>query len=233
MERAILNYNNLLDMLDDFLREPKEFWEDFYEDREKDIPFFKVQAPDENLVEYFNSGLKPNRVLEIGCGPGRNAIFMAQQGCKVDAIDISDNAIKWAKERAERAEVQVDFHCVSLFDYSIEPDTYDFIYDCGMLHHLPPHRRLTYLETIKSALKKDGHLGLVCFTTDGALDTSDWDIYKHGSLRRGIGYTEDRLKEVFAAYFEIKSFRKMKKIEQPSHLFGEDFLWVSLMKVKK
>ncbi|WP_233435326.1 class I SAM-dependent methyltransferase [Cytobacillus kochii] len=111
----------------------------------------------------------------------------------------------------------------------IKPHSYDFIYDCGLFHHLAPHRRLTYLEIIKRALKKDGYFGIVCFNTDGALDTSDWEVYKEGSLKRGIGYTEKRLKEVFSNDFKIINFRKMKKTNQPDDLFGEDILWVSLM----
>jgi hypothetical protein len=89
------------------------------------------------------------------------------------------------------------------------------------------------LEIIKKALKQDGHFGLVCFNTEGELDTSDWEIYRAGSLKRGIGYTEDRLKELFINDFKIINFRKMKRISQPNHLFGEDFLWSSLMQIKK
>ncbi|MCC3357056.1 class I SAM-dependent methyltransferase [Bacillus sp. REN16] len=233
MEKAILNYDDLLEMLDDFLREPKPFWENFYEDRTKEIPFFKINGPDENLVEYFNHGFAPKRVLELGCGPGRNAIYMAKKGCKVDALDIAENAIAWGKERADEEEVAINFHCKSLFDFEYEQHSYDFIYDCGLFHHLAPHRRLTYIEIIKRALKKDGHFAIVCFNTDGALATSDWDVYKERSLNRGIGYTEKRLKEIFEQDFTIKEFRRMKKISPPDNMLGEDFLWTSLMQIKK
>lgn len=219
-------------MLDGFLREPKGFWDDFYTDRTKEIPFFKIKGPDENLVDFFNNGLLPKRVLEIGCGPGRNAVYMAQKGCEVDALDLSNNAIEWAKERAREEGVNIDFHCISIFDFKFNPHSYDFIYDCGLFHHLAPHRRLTYLEMLKKALKRDGYFGIVCFNTEGALDTSDWEIYKEGSLKGGIGYTEERLKEVFMNDFNIINFREMKKITQPDKLFGEDFLWVSLMQVR-
>jgi SAM-dependent methyltransferase len=231
-KETILNYDDLLIMLDHFLRDPKGFWENFYVDRDKEIPFFKIKGPDENLVEYFENGLTPSRILELGCGPGRNAMYMAHKGCKVDALDISKNAIEWAKERANEGELDINFHCQSLFDFTFKQNSYDFVYDCGLLHHLAPHRRLTYLEIISKALKPNGHFGLVCFNTDGALETSDWEIYKGGSLKRGIGYTEERLKEIFAKDFEILRFRKMKKIDQPSELFGEDFLWASLMQIK-
>ncbi|MGD7043130.1 class I SAM-dependent methyltransferase [Jeotgalibacillus proteolyticus] len=232
MKKAILNYQDLNEMLDGFLRESEVFWDDFYMDRTKDIPFFKNKGPDENLVEYFTNGLAPERVLEIGCGPGRNAVYMAKKGCKVDALDLSYNAIEWAKERAKEEEVKIDFHCISLFDFEFKPRSYDFIYDCGLFHHLAPHRRLTYLEMLKKALEKDGYFGIVCFNTDGALDTPDWEVYKKGSLNGGIGYTEERLKEVFVNDFNIVNFRTMKKITQPDELFGEDFLWVSLMQLK-
>ena len=232
MNEKILSTEDLFTMLDSMLRETKGFWEGFYEDRTKDIPFFKVQGPDENLVEYFNEGLAPKKVLELGSGPGRNAIFMAKKGCEVDALDISNNAIEWAKERSVEEKVKINFHCMSLFDFEFEPNSYDFVYDCGLLHHLAPHRRLSYIEIIKMALKKGGHFGIVCFNTDGALDTSDWDVYKEKSLKRGIGYSADRLEEVFEKDFTIKDFRRMKKIIQPAELFGEDFLWASLMQIK-
>ncbi|MBE4909939.1 methyltransferase domain-containing protein [Bacillus luteolus] len=232
MEKKILNYEDLLVMLDDFLREPKEFWDTFYEDRSKDIPFFKVKGPDENLVEYFSKGLAPKKVLEIGSGPGRNAIYMAQKGCTVTALDISEKAIKWARERASKVEVEIDFQCASLFDFEFEPHSYDFVYDCGMFHHIAPHRRLTYVEILKKALKNGGLFGIVCFNTEGALATSDWDIYNERSLKGGIGYTEERLKEIFNEDFNIIDFRRMNKMLQSDELFGEDFLWTSLMQIK-
>ncbi|MBM6618064.1 class I SAM-dependent methyltransferase [Bacillus suaedaesalsae] len=229
MENSILNYEDLMDMLDDLLREPKPFWESFYEDRTKDIPFFQVKGPDENLVDYFERELEPRKVLDLGCGPGRNAIYMAKKGCIVDAIDISEKAIEWANERAIEEGVNINLFCNSLFDFEFEEHSYDFIYDSGLFHHLAPHRRLTYIEIIKKLLKVNGKYGLVCFNTDGAVDTPDWNVYKERSLKGGIGYTEKRLKEVFEEDFNIIEFRKMKDIAQPSDRFGYGFLWIALM----
>lgn len=232
MDKAILHIDDLLEMLDGLLREPTAFWEKFYEDRDKEVPFFIAKGPDENLYEYVQNDLRPGKILEIGCGPGRNAIFLAKNGDQVDAIDFSEKAINWAAERAKEAQADINFKCVSLFDFHFEPHTYDFIYDSGMFHHLPPHRRLTYLEIIKAALKPGGKFGLVCFNTDGALPTPDWEVYRSGSLKGGIGYTEERLKAIFHNDFNFMEIRKMKKIQQPSNLFGEDFLWACLMRLK-
>ncbi|WP_338036997.1 hypothetical protein [Metabacillus dongyingensis] len=65
------------------------------------------------------------------------------------------------------------------------------------------------------------------------MDTSDWEVYKEGSLNRGIGYSEERFKEIFANDFTIVEFRRMIKISQPATKFGEDFLWTSLMQIRK
>ncbi|MGD6873523.1 class I SAM-dependent methyltransferase [Sutcliffiella horikoshii] len=232
MAKEIINNEDLYEMLDGLLREPGAFWNDFYKDRNKEIPFFKVNGPDENLVSYLENGLLPKRVLEIGCGPGRNAIYLAKMGCTVDAIDISENALTWARERALSEKVDINFRDVSLFEYGFEPNSYDFVYDSGMFHHLAPHRRLSYTETIKEALKKDGHLGLVCFNTKASAETADWDVYEQRSMNRGIGYSEERLKRLFIEDFTILELREMVKVSQPAELFGEDFLWTSLMKIK-
>ncbi|MGP1908383.1 class I SAM-dependent methyltransferase [Metabacillus sp. JX24] len=232
MSKSILNEEDVFDMLDALLREPKDFWEGFYRDRSKEVPFFKINGPDENLTEYFHHDIKPGRVLELGCGPGRNAIYMAKIGCDVDALDISQNAIDWASERAATESLSINFICTSLFDFDFVPHSYDFVYDCGLFHHLAPHRRLTYLQLLKKALKKDGRFGIVCFTTEGAAGTPDWDVYRNGHLSGGIGYSEERFKEIFTKDFSIHTFRRMKKVRQPDKTFGEDFLWTSLMSLK-
>ncbi|MCM3758269.1 hypothetical protein M3197_12430 [Sporosarcina aquimarina] len=67
-----------MEILDDEIREPKQFWEDFYEDRTIHIPFFKVKEPDEYLVEW----ISPKKVLELGAGPGKKSIYMVKQGSK-------------------------------------------------------------------------------------------------------------------------------------------------------
>jgi 2-polyprenyl-3-methyl-5-hydroxy-6-metoxy-1,4-benzoquinol methylase len=52
--------------------------------------------------------LAPGRVLDLGCGPGRNAVWLAKAGFSVDAIDLSPEALAWARERAEADEAAAD-----------------------------------------------------------------------------------------------------------------------------
>src|SRR5207244_478667 len=72
--------------------------------------------------------LVPGRALDLGCGPGRNALHLAARGFQVDAVDLSPAAIGWAEERAREAGVgmgtagsgvraggAVRFHCGDAF----------------------------------------------------------------------------------------------------------------------
>lgn len=227
---SIHNVEDVLTMLDSIFREEGQWWDTFYGDRNKRIPFF-VNAPDENLVQYFRDGpIKAGRVLELGCGAGRNAIYMAEQGCMVDAVDLSQEAINWGIERAKTNNVNVNFLCQSIFDLSLKPEAYDVIYDSGCFHHILPHRRISFLDMVKKGLKPGGYFGLVCFALDGmGADMTDWEVYRQRSLKGGLGYTEEKIKAIFQD-FEIIEFRRMQQIEQPSPLFGEAFLWTALFR---
>lgn len=217
-------------MLDSLLvNQGGAWWDGFFSDRAKPCPFF-VEWPDENLVEWFNEGfLTPGRVLELGCGHGRNALYLAELGCKVDAVDFSEEAVTWAKERADRANLPVNFQCCSIFDAEFKEGLYDLVYDSGCFHHLPPHRRKDYVDIVRRALKPGGSFGLVCFRPEGGGGYTDEQVYENWSLGGGLGYSEDSLRIMWDEDdFALRVLRQMKKMDDRSRAFGEDFLWALL-----
>ncbi|GLX68015.1 class I SAM-dependent methyltransferase [Paenibacillus glycanilyticus] len=236
MEETIQSIEDVLTMLDALLKEQSTFnWDAFYSDREKPIPFF-ANTPDENLVQYVQTNLlRPGRALDLGCGPGRNAIFLAKEGWNVDAVDISAEAIGWANDRAYESNVQVNFIQKDLFDLDLEPESYDLIYDSGCFHYVPPHRRMSYLNIIKKALKPDGAYAITCFKVGGKYggsDLSDWEVYRQKSLRGGLGYTKEKLAAIFHD-FDLIELREMKEIEQPASVFGSNSLLTGLFNNKR
>lgn len=234
---VIRNSEDVLLMLDSLMREPAPFWDRFYQDRTKKIPFF-VDAPDENLVAYVESGrLQGGRMLELGCGPGRNAMFAALHGYEVDAVDISEEAIAWAKERAAERQVRIGFRCQSVYELQVEQSAYDLVYDSGCLHHLWPHRRVGYVEMIRQALKPRGYFGLTCFAPGfaeigGALDHSDWEVYQERSMKGGQAYSQEKLMEIMGEAFELVEFRAMRECDASEGAFGVPFLSASLWRKK-
>lgn len=163
MKETIRTQDDILNMLDALLREPTAFWDSFYEDRTKRIPFF-VDKPNENLVAYVEQTQLPlTRVLELGSGPGRNALYLAERGSQVDAIDLAQSSIDWANERANERQLDVRFRQGNLFELSIEDGAYDFVYDSGCFHHIAPHRRHDYIRVVTDALRPGGCFALTCF----------------------------------------------------------------------
>lgn len=236
-KETIKNINELLNMLDSLMRAPAPFWNKFYDDRTKSIPFF-VNYPDENLVSYIDSGiLCLGKMLELGCGPGRNAIYAALRGYEVDAVDISEEAIEWAKERALIQNIKINFKCKSVYELQPKQHYYDFVYDSGCLHHLWPHRRIGYIEMIHSSLKSGGYLGLTCFAPGyaeigGALEISDWEVYQERSMKGGQAYSKEKLLDLLEDSFELIEFRQMIPCKDSDEKFGVPFLWASLWRKK-
>lgn len=205
------------------------WWGEFFADRSKPCPFF-TEWPDENLAEWLGGGLiAPGRVLELGCGHGRNAIYLAGQGSDVDAIDFSAQAIEWAQERAQSAGVPIIFQHSSIFEAAFEEGSYDLVYDSGCFHHIAPHRRRHYVDLVSRALRPGGSYGLVCFRPEGGSGLTDQQVYEKASLGGGLGYSEDRLRALWdVPPFSLRVLRQMKKTGDVGPYFGEDFLWALL-----
>lgn len=221
---------DVLRMLDGLLEERDSgWWDEFFAGGAKPVPFF-TQRPDENLADWFGRGLiTPGRVLELGCGNGRNAVYLSALGCMVDAVDFSRRAIDQARQLAESAGTVVAFQCCSIFDAVFPAGSYDLVYDTGCLHHLAPHRRRDYVELVERALRPGGSYGLVCFRPEGGSGYTDREVYERRSLGGGLGYSEDRLRALWdRPPFSLRVLRQMRKTGGEDRHFGEDFLWVLL-----
>ena len=235
-EELIYSGPDVLGMLDDLLTGGGgPWWDEFWANRARPVPFF-TEWPDENLAGWFGQGLLgPGHVLELGCGNGRNAVYLAGQGCRVDAIDYSAEAIGWAQQQVAAvgaAGDRVRLQCCSIFDAAIPAGSYDLVYDAGCFHHLAPHRRQDYLELVLRALKPGGHFGLVCFRPEGGSGLTDREVYQRRGLGGGLGYSRERLEALCQhGRLEIRQLRQMIKPPGPVQLFGEAFLWTLLAKL--
>lgn len=225
--RHLRSVEDLLELLDDVFVDTPE-WKDFYGDRARPVPFFAAK-PDENLVSYLERGLVPRgRALDLGCGPGRNALRLAAAGFSVDAVDLSPAAVEWAQERAGDADVR--FMCGDAF--TLDLGEYDFVYDSGCFHHLPPHRRVSYLSLLDRCLKPGGYFGLACFAA-GAMgsEVPDEELYRSRRLDGGLGYSPESLRWIFEDLTEIE-FRRMEEESADSENFGVPFMWTALFQRK-
>ncbi|HEY1487026.1 MAG TPA: class I SAM-dependent methyltransferase [Micromonosporaceae bacterium] len=238
MDRSVRTVDDVLRLLDGLLPPQSDRWtadgasrwDAFYNDRSRPVPFF-VAKPDESLASHLDQGrIVPGRALDLGCGPGRNALYLAAQGFEVNAVDLSPAAIAWAEDRARDAGAEIRFRCGDAFATEMA-GPYDLICDSGCFHHLPPHRRVSYLALVERVLAPGGQLFLTCFTGGemGGSELSDADLYRQSRLPVGFAYTPESLRYIFSDLIEVE-IRRMRDEPPESALFGEAFLWTALFR---
>jgi SAM-dependent methyltransferase len=119
--------------------------------------------------------LQPGRALDLACGEGRNALWLAELGWRVTAVDYSGVAIEKARNRAARESTDVDFVCTDLLEYEPDPDAFDLV--LVLYLQLPAHERRFVLSRAAEALAPGGTLLLVGHDlvnmTDGVGGPSD------------------------------------------------------------
>jgi 2-polyprenyl-3-methyl-5-hydroxy-6-metoxy-1,4-benzoquinol methylase len=93
--------------------------------------------------------LPKGKALDMATGEGRNAVFLAQNGFEVDAVDISEKGLKKVKKLAREKGVKINTFLVDLDQYQIGKEQYDLIANFYFLR-----RRL--IPRIKKGLKKGG-----------------------------------------------------------------------------
>jgi SAM-dependent methyltransferase len=98
--------------------------------------------------------LEPGRALDLACGEGQNAIWLATLGWNVTGVDYSEVAIAKARARAGRDGVHVDFLCADLLEYEPSPAAFDLV--LLLYFHIPATERRGVLARAAGALAPGG-----------------------------------------------------------------------------
>jgi len=104
-------------------------------------------------------GLPPGRALDLACGEGQNAIWLASQGWRVLGVDYSDVAVEKARGRAQRDGVEVDFVCADLVTFEPEQTAYDLV--LVLYLHIPAHERRGVLGKAAASVAPNGTFLLI------------------------------------------------------------------------
>ena len=117
------------------------------------VPWDDVLPPPE--VRALVNKLKPGQALDLGCGYGRTAIYLAQHGWRVDGVDFVPQAIQEAQRRAEAQGVaqQIRFHVGSVADLNFLSGRYDLAIDIGCMHSLGLELQTAYRDELRRLLR--------------------------------------------------------------------------------
>ena len=102
-------------------------------------------------------------VLSIADGEGRNSVWLAEQGCEVDAVEFAPVAVDKARGLAKRRGVSVNFTVADLLDWDWPPEHYDMVVAVFIQFAAPAQRELLFAH-IKHTLKPGGLLLLHGYT---------------------------------------------------------------------
>lgn len=147
------------------------------------------------LVE--SERIKPGKAIDLGCGAGANAIYLAQQGFEVTGVDYAKAAIEKARGRAEEAGVQVNFLVDDLTDLRHVSGQFDFLLDYGVLDDLRLHQREPYIQNMLSLTHPGSHYLLWGFE----YPMRWWERYLPFY---DIPFWPGEIEQRFAVYFEIE-----------------------------
>ena len=114
--------------------------------------------PNRSLVAEV-AGLAPGRALDLACGEGRNALWLAERGWEVTGVDFSPVAIEKARSRSADVGATVEFVCADLLEYRPEPEAFDLV--VVLYLQLPADERSAVLSTAAAALTRGGTLLVV------------------------------------------------------------------------
>ena len=170
----------------------------------EEIPWH-MAAPPPALVELVGSGrVAPCRAVDLGCGAGTHAVWLALQGFDVTGLELSAAAVTRARDLARSQGAACCFAVVDL----LEPGTlydacFEFAYDWLVLHHVFPADRPRYAANVHRMLRTGARYLSVCFSEE------DRGIAGEGKYRQPrLGTqlylsSEQEIRALFEPLFEV------------------------------
>jgi 2-polyprenyl-3-methyl-5-hydroxy-6-metoxy-1,4-benzoquinol methylase len=130
----------------------------------KSTPPWDIGRPQKEFVQLEEVGEIVGSVLDVGCGTGENALFLASQGHAVWGIDFSPIAIKNARSKAERHKLNINFLIWDALDLHNLGKAFDTIIDSGLFHVLSDTERPLFITNLAAVLSPGGTYFMLCFS---------------------------------------------------------------------
>ena len=170
-------------------------WDSFYRENNVDeMPWYEknLDLDLESQINFMN--LTKGKFLDLGTGPGTQAIQLDKLGFESTGSDISKNAI----DKAQQLSSKVNFVVDDILNSSFLDNTFDFILDRGCFHVFEPMLRKDYLNQLKRILKDDGILFLKVMSIEEKGLPDDEGPYR---------FSKQEILDTFENDFEVKEIK--------------------------
>jgi 2-polyprenyl-3-methyl-5-hydroxy-6-metoxy-1,4-benzoquinol methylase len=175
------------------MKEQRTFpdWEQLYQDQAVEaMPWFHPDLDPDVVKALTHLHIEQGKALDLGTGPGTQALALAERGFQVTASDLSATAIQQAQRKAQEKGLPVFFEQDDILDSKLK-QKFDFILDRGCFHVLPPDRRQDYVQVVNNLLHPGGYLFLKCFSQ---LETREEGPYR---------FTAEQINAIFTPPFKV------------------------------
>jgi len=172
-----------------------QFWEDTFKD---DSTFLFGSSPNKTILEYENLFCKEWNILDVGCGDGKNALYLAKQGFEnIDAFDISENAIEKIDRLCKNTAYKINTQVTSVQDFVFEKQ-YDLILSFGVFHFVDKESWTKFIKMAQQNTRVGG-IHIIQMFNDNIAPTPDIEAYAIGMAKDG------EIKELYEGW-EILQF---------------------------
>ena len=198
-------------------KERQAYFQDIYQKGSAALDW-NFGAAGHKLIELVidNTIKRGSKILDIGSGPGNEAIFLAKQGMEVTGLDLNSEAIKLSKKLANLQEVTVKFVQGDAVKLPFKNSSFDVVNDTFVFHHFEKTIRKIYAQEVNRVLKKDGIFilrGFSCKMTSGS-----------GPFR----LTGNEILEAFMPYFEVENLSLFRNI--PTAKRPDQWHWLGIFR---
>ncbi len=160
----------------------KPFWENEYLNKEKST-FGNPSKEVEDIVPFLSNDAK---ILDVGCGDGRHALYLAKSGFKVDAFDISTNAIDKLNYLKGKYKFNINTSICNVLDFEFKYK-YDLIIVHGVLQFIKKEKQPIVIDLLKKWTKPDGYNIIALFTDEEPIPEDLKDVmvgvFKNGEIK--------------------------------------------------
>jgi 2-polyprenyl-3-methyl-5-hydroxy-6-metoxy-1,4-benzoquinol methylase len=126
-----------------------------------------IGKPQPVLVEFEHAGRITGQVLDVGCGPGDNAIYLASLGYQVSGLDSSPTAIEQARARAAARGVAATFSVADATQLDGYDGRFDTVVSSALFHCLAPEQRRDHVAALHRVMRPGARLIQFCFADKG------------------------------------------------------------------
>ncbi|SOC43794.1 class I SAM-dependent methyltransferase [Ureibacillus acetophenoni] len=186
----------------------QEVWEKEYRNVDNLWGF----TPNNILLKYIDLVPKGGKVLDVGIGEGRNALFFAKQGFVVQGIDISETAINRCLDLSKEHNLKIVAKVDDIRNYEVKKDQYSLIILSNVLNFFPDHEISEIIAKLKNGLKENGLIYINVFDNEEPSLTkakerckqiADFTYYDEKNEMYHHYFTQDELKNLVAEHETI------------------------------